>query len=345
MRLRACLLQVKCKSMDCVHIKNCKYCGKEFETSNDRKIYCSDVCSQKYGRENFKDRREKYKVDHKKEEYRNVCPVCGNQYVSNTPQQIYCSFKCKDYQNKKERKAKLDSFVSPEYKIDHDKDTGRPFKNLYGLKFGKITVAERIKNGNRHLWKCICECGNVTYKRTECLTSGNYQSCGCTNKIDGRRNERLFKIYLSIKQRCYNNKSASYKNYGGRGIVMCNEWLEDYLNFKDWSLNNGYEENLSIDRIDNDGNYCPENCQWITLSENVTKSTLNNPRKKPKENYIFVNNETKQYYLVDNINRFCKENGLNSGTVTVVISNYYRGRKYMVYKNWSIYTEKEFKKD
>lgn len=97
--------------------------------------------------------------------------------------------------------------------------------------------------------------------------------------------DRLYKIYQGMKERCYNKNKSNYKNYGGRGIVICDEWLKDYKTFKKWALNNGYSNNLTIDRIDNNGNYEPNNCRWATF-----KQQQNNKRNN---HYIEYNGETK----------------------------------------------------
>lgn len=100
-----------------------------------------------------------------------------------------------------------------------------------------------------------------------------------------RRNERLYHIYYGIKSRCYNPNNPKYNIYGGRGIIMCDQWLNDYETFKEWSYSHGYKENsnLSIDRIDSNENYCPENCQWITLSENSAKANRGLHKNKSKK--------------------------------------------------------------
>lgn len=179
-------------------------------------------------------------------------------------------------------------------------------KNLIGQKFGKLTVIMRVKNKsntNRVCWLCECDCGredrfvNVASNN---LTSGAQKSCGCL-KIGNsgakpklirpsRADKRLYSIYSGMKQRCYNEKTESYKDYGGRGIVICEEWLDDKLGlkiFSDWALSNGYDDNLTIDRIDNDGNYEPNNCRWSTSKEQAS-----NKRNTP---FIEINGVEKSH--------------------------------------------------
>lgn len=176
-------------------------------------------------------------------------------------------------------------------------------KNIIGKKFGKLTVLELhhkeqiyypngTKNGFRYYYLCQCECGNKAVIRKDGLNST--VSCGCfrkeqaykaTFKKNNIRKSRIYKIYYKIKQRCYNKKFTFYKNYGGRGILLCNEWLNSFENFYNWSINNGYSDKLTIDRIDVNKNYCPENCRWVNM-----KTQQNNRRNN---HYLKYNGKTK----------------------------------------------------
>lgn len=94
-------------------------------------------------------------------------------------------------------------------------------------------------------------------------------------KTHGDSGTKLYKCWENMKMRCLNPKSSSYSHYGGKGISVCKDWKENYINFRKWALLNGYEIGLSIDRIDNDGNYCPENCRWVTLKIQCNNRTSN----------------------------------------------------------------------
>ena len=148
-----------------------------------------------------------------------------------------------------------------------------PAKNYIGQKFGYVEVLEKTnerKNGNI-VYKCKChKCGQIINRTLCSLVSRknkgfNNMTCGCFdfhhNNLykHGFSNTKLLYIYSNMKQRCYNKKNSGYKNYGGRGIKVCDEWLNSFENFYHWAIENGYEENLTIDRIDNDGNYEPIN--------------------------------------------------------------------------------------
>ena len=158
-------------------------------------------------------------------------------------------------------------------------------KDLSNLKFGRLTVIGRAKgNFIRSHYDCKCTCGNVTVVDGRSLTSGNTKSCGCLHKelliernkkntTHGGGHTRLYNIYCSIKSRCYNPQTAEYKNYGGRGIKVCGEWRESFTTFKNWAETNGYKENLTIDRINVNGNYEPSNCRWITKHEQQFNKT------------------------------------------------------------------------
>lgn len=157
------------------------------------------------------------------------------------------------------------------------------YKDLTNQKFGKLTAIEidhfqQCEKSRRVFWKCVCKCGNTTVVRSDCLTSGKTQSCGCYNvtcrqKPQSIKKHKLYRVYWGMRERCYNSKNKHFDRYGGRGIIVCDEWLNNYESFYNWAMENGYKEGLSIDRIDNDGNYCPSNCRWITIAEQQKNKT------------------------------------------------------------------------
>lgn len=152
--------------------------------------------------------------------------------------------------------------------------------DLTGERFTRLLVIEptRLKNG-RFAWKCKCDCGNYIVTPGAQLKNGHAKSCGCyKNDIfkerlqkHGLSRTKLFHVYSGMHSRCENSNHISYANYGERGIFVCDEWCGEngFLNFYNWSVNNGYKQGLVIDRINNDGNYEPLNCRWVTCRENL----------------------------------------------------------------------------
>ena len=178
-------------------------------------------------------------------------------------------------------------------------------KDLTGQRFGRLVAIEVVGKSNSHgvLWRCKCDCGNEKITRSNYLIAGQTTSCGCYrselsskfmsrsaewNTRHGMAHTPLFNQWCSMRRRCTDPKNRMYHRYGGRGIRFCKEW-EQFEPFKEWALAHGWKEHLALDRIDNDGDYCPENCRWVTQRENN--------RNKPNLIYLTIDGERK--LLVD----------------------------------------------
>lgn len=164
--------------------------------------------------------------------------------------------------------------------------------DILGKTFGLLTVInyshsvyKSSKNGNyyKHYYVCLCSCGNYKIVERSLLTENITKSCGCLAKKSlssiakkhGLSETHLYKTWRRMKSRCYDKKAKNYDYYGGRGITVCEKWLCDFVSFYQWALKNGYRKDLSIDRINVDGNYCPENCRWITKKEQSNNRRTN----------------------------------------------------------------------
>lgn len=192
--------------------------------------------------------------------------------------------------------------------------------DLTGKQFGRGVVLERSGTKIRGIksqvktpvWKCQCDCGNIFYATSAELRSGDTKSCGClaidtlharsVTHGDGHKGSkfyRLYRIWCGMKERCEKQYDPAFKDYGGRGIKVCEAW-HDYIAFKEWSLSHGYNDNLTIDRIDNNGNYSPDNCRWVDCYVQA------NNRRSCR--YIMINGEIKT------ISEWCKIFGVSPFT-------------------------------
>lgn len=180
-------------------------------------------------------------------------------------------------------------------------------------KYGRLTiirVSNKRESRKLKYFDCICECGNTVTTDIASLRRGHVKSCGCLRKersfesttTHNKSYTRIYRIYQGVKYRCYNIACPRYKNYGGRGIKVCDEWLNDFMNFYNWAIENGYQENLTLDRINVNGNYEPENCRWISNLE----------QQSNRRNSIRVVYDGEDVLLIDLLRRLKRENEYGS---------------------------------
>lgn len=171
--------------------------------------------------------------------------------------------------------------------------------DIIGKKYGRLTVVKFSHTNKNHkrCYICKCDCGKEVVVLSNSIRTGNTMSCGCLKEEEwfkkitkhGLYETKLYKIWGSIIQRVKNKKSKDYNDYGGRGITICPEWEKSFQSFYDWAMSHGYKEGLSIDRIDNEGNYYPENCRWATAYQ----------QSRNKRNNVYIEYKGERYCLKD----------------------------------------------
>lgn len=178
--------------------------------------------------------------------------------------------------------------------------------DLHGLRFGRLVVCEEAGRTAKKnvLWLCRCDCGATAVVSSTNLVQGHTRSCGCIHRAQnvqhGMTNSKLYGVWTNVKTRCSNPKNRAYPHYGGRGITLCQEW-QDFSAFSRWALENGYAEGLTLDRVDVDGPYSPENCRWVNM-----KTQQNNRRNN---HYIEFAGQKKT------LSEWAEQTGIGSATL------------------------------
>ena len=210
----------------------------------------------------------------------------------------------------------------------------RSLHNLAGRRFGRLTVLEYAGEGK---WRCLCDCGNESIVLAYELTSGGTKSCGCyqreraseANYVHGKTHERLYMVWKSMKQRCLNSNYKEFHLYGGRGIKICDDWL-DYETFRNWAMSNGYDPSAprgqcTIDRIDNNGDYCPDNCRWVDMKTQRANQRVrtkgNQSRKHP---VCMVDEDGSVIKRYSSIQEASAETGCPSPSISLCCQGKYR---------------------
>lgn len=192
---------------------------------------------------------------------------------------------------------------------------------MVGRRFGRLTVMERADDlePGRPRWLCRCDCGNEKVVRGISLRKGDTKSCGCLSRENalnkaaahithGQSKTRLYRIWFNMRKRCSNPSHPDYHRYGARGIQVCDEWNNSFEPFYEWSMANGYQDDLTIDRIDNNSNYSPDNCRWVN-----TEVQNNNTRRN---HYVTFGGETLT------IQQWSAKQGINKNTLHARLVKY-----------------------
>ena len=183
------------------------------------------------------------------------------------------------------------------------------YEDFTNKRFGHWTALYEIRRGTNRMMYCRCDCGTEKFVTKANLRSGDSKSCGCelANYVSAARKQHgmsktdIYHVFCGMKRRCNNKNETEYKNYGGRGIRVCEEWQNNFVKFYEWAIRTGYKKGLQIDRIDVNGNYSPDNCRWVTPREN----SLN------RRNTVYFTIDGEKKLLID----FAKENNILPQTV------------------------------
>lgn len=192
--------------------------------------------------------------------------------------------------------------------------------DLSGSRVGNFTVLklDHVDNYRHKFYQCQCDCGTIFVKRDDIIKNAKHQACNNCKRnradmvVHNKSNTKLYRIYYGMKQRCNNQRAREYHNYGARGITVCDEWEDNFISFYHWSIANGYEPGLQLDRKDNNGNYEPSNCRWVTPVVNSNN----------KRTCIYFEHNGKKL----SINEWSRELGINKNTLW----RYLRVKKYTI---------------
>lgn len=197
-------------------------------------------------------------------------------------------------------------------------------EDLRGRKYGDwlVTGIERVNR--KSIWKCVCSCGTERLIFRGNLTLGRTTNCGCKQRekcsvrmsTHGESKTKLYGVWCAMRRRCYLETTADYKNYGARGITVCEDWRSDFEAFKHWALMNGYEEGLTIERLNVDLNYTPDNCSWVTR-------TVQNRNRRNTRN-ITIDGVTKP------LPQWAEEYGINKGTLESRMVRGWSGKELLI---------------
>lgn len=177
-------------------------------------------------------------------------------------------------------------------------------KNLVGNKYGKLKVI-KFNGKNKHnksIWLCKCDCGKEIVCIGGDLTRGHTTSCGCSRIKHNLRDTRLYSIWSSMKNRCNSKNNTKYSYYGGSGITVCKEWSKSFTDFYEWAINNGYSDDLTLDRINPNGNYEPSNCRWANKTIQALNTKLD---KRSTTGYtgVYLEKRTNKYIARITVNK------------------------------------------